>query len=390
MTVIYLEVLVIYREVIYLIRTLVRTRNGTLAGVYSAPYDQDFFLGVPYASSPLGGRRFQRPAPPEAWNDTKIVASYGPWCLGTSIGLAGFSQNNTGRMSEDCLHLNIIRPAGISRNANLPVLVWIHGGGWDEGSANDQRYNGSFIIQDSVQMGTPLIFVSFNYRLGLFGRLAGSAVEQAGLTNLVLHDQRQALAWIQANIAYFGGDTSRVTLMGESAGAICIGYHLVAYGGRDDGLFSAAIAQSGGPFSSIPSFRNATQREADFNLVLSTTGCAGAVDSLGCLRAAPAELLREASQYIPRFFTIDSTILTDSNLSLLPEGRFIHVPLLIGSNRKESTSFVQRGMSRPLNNHEDFAAFVNAAWGGHTLTNGAIETWGRLYQEEIDNPSAGA
>ncbi|PVI02700.1 alpha/beta-hydrolase [Periconia macrospinosa] len=85
-------------------------------------------------------------------------------------------------------------------------MVWVHGGGFLEGSANDARYNGSFIVETSVQMGTPVIFASFNYRLGAFGTVAGSAAEEAGITNLFLHDQRQALRWIQENIAAFGGD----------------------------------------------------------------------------------------------------------------------------------------------------------------------------------------
>ncbi|KAK7398673.1 hypothetical protein QQX98_011944 [Neonectria punicea] len=168
---------------------VVTTRNGTLVGVYSPPYHQDFFLGVPYASAPVGNLRFHRPTPPQAWNGTKAVSAYGPWCMGNSLNLAGFSQNSTSQMSEDCLHLNIIRPTGLSTKAQLPVLVWIHGGGWDEGSANDQRYNGTFIVQQSVRMHSPVVFVSFNYRLGIFGMMAGSVIEQAGLTNLVLHDQ---------------------------------------------------------------------------------------------------------------------------------------------------------------------------------------------------------
>jgi acetylcholinesterase len=170
---------------------LVVLPNGTLSGAYNDAYDQDFFLGVPYAAAPVGNLRFRRPEPPVAWgDDVRQADSYGPWCLGNRLNLAGFSQNATGEMSEDCLHVNIVRPArrGCESSPLLPVLVWIHGGSWSEGSANDFRYNGSFLVHNSVEMGTPIIFVSFNYRLSLFGRLTGPAVTDAGLANLLLHD----------------------------------------------------------------------------------------------------------------------------------------------------------------------------------------------------------
>lgn len=170
--------------------------NGTLIGSYNPSYHQDFFLGVPYAASPTGDGRLRMSTPPEAWKGTRVADSYGPWCFGNSIGLQGFSQNMTQRMSEDCLQLNLIRPAGTRVTDRLPVLVWVHGGGWQEGSPNDDRYNGSFILKRSKDMGMPIMFVSFNYRLGVFGMMAGSAVRRANVTNLGLHDQRQALAWI--------------------------------------------------------------------------------------------------------------------------------------------------------------------------------------------------
>ncbi|KAI8712950.1 hypothetical protein NCS52_01394700 [Fusarium sp. LHS14.1] len=306
----------------------VQLQNGTLVGVHNPDFNQDLFLGVPFAQPPTENLRFSKPAPPVAWSGIKIVTAYGPACIGNSLGLAGFSQNTTSMMSEDCLHINIVRPAGISRHSKLPVLAWIHGGAWMEGSANEPRYNGSFLVQASVQMNSPIIFVSFNYRLGVFGMLAGPVLEQASLTNLLLHDQRQALAWVQDNIAQFGGDPSHVTLMGESAGAGSIGFHLLAHGGRDDGLFHAAIAESGGPFSVYP-FRNSSQRKTDFDTVLDTTGCAKAIDSLACLRKAPEDLLRKASLQVQPYFTVDGDLIPDHNSRLLQSGQFLRVPLLI-------------------------------------------------------------
>lgn len=100
----------------------------------------------------------------------------------------------------------------------------------------------SFLVQESVGVGAPIIGITINYRLSGFGFLSGSALQKSGVMNLGLHDQRAALGWIQDNVAAFGGDPSRVTIQGESAGALSVGYHFLAYGGRDDSLFRAGIA----------------------------------------------------------------------------------------------------------------------------------------------------
>ncbi|KAL5585704.1 hypothetical protein FOVSG1_013396 [Fusarium oxysporum f. sp. vasinfectum] len=366
---------------------LVKLQNGTLEGLYNPTYHQDIFLGIPYASPPVGSLRLQKPTPPKAWNGTKMADSHGPWCMGNSMHLAGFSQTMPEDMSEDCLHLNIVRPSGTHANAKLPVLAWIHGGGLIEGSANDLRNNGSFLVRNSVQMNLPILFISFNYRLGVFGILAGSALENAGLTNLALRDQRQALIWIQENIARFGGDPSRVTIMGESAGAFSVGSHLLAYGGRDDGLFGAAIAESGGPFPFGLAASNETQNEAVFNGVLSTVGCTDAADPLECIRNAPANLLNSVNQPATTF-TVDGDILPDTNMRLLDDGRFVRVPILTGSNRNEGTAFEALFMPNPINTYEDFSANIKAYLERVTIDEQMIQAWSKLYQEEIDDPSA--
>ncbi|KAL2673548.1 hypothetical protein Neosp_011990 [[Neocosmospora] mangrovei] len=235
-------------------------------------------------------------------------------------------------------------------------------------------------------MNSPIIFVSFNYRLGVFGMLAGPVLEQAGLTNLLLHDQRQALAWVQDNIAQFGGDPSHVTLMGESAGAGSIGFHLLAHGGRDDGLFHAAIAESGGPFSVYP-FRNSSQRKTDFDTVLDTAGCAEAVDSLACLRKAPAELLRKVNLQVQPYFTVDGDLIPDRNSRLLQSGQFLRVPLLIGINRNEGTSFLSTALSGPFDTDEDFITFVKASIGDYEVPDHVLEIWLQEYQKEVVSPS---
>ncbi|KAF6822571.1 carboxylesterase family protein [Colletotrichum plurivorum] len=365
---------------------LVSLKNGTLAGTHNHNLNQDFFLGIPYAAPPIGDRRLRRPAPPEPWPGmTKTAYAYGPYCIGNDPQVPGIGQNIHPAMSEDCLHLNIIRPGGLPADANLPVLVWIHGGAFKYDSAADPRYNGSFLVRNSVEMGTPMIFASVNYRLGVFGMANGPQVEKAGLDNLLLRDQRQALSWIRENVRAFGGDPSRVTIAGESAGAASVGYHLLA---PDEGLFSGAIAQSGGPFPSV-SLHSEEERAMHFQILLNVTGCSGAEDALGCLRSVPAESLQKASLVLPYTMTLDGDLLPDAGSRLLKEGRFVEVPLLIGSTRNDGSSTLQFAMPGPLDTHGDFANMVAAVNNNHPLPEETTQKWADLYQQELHDPAAG-
>jgi len=134
-------------------------------------------------------------------------------------------------MSEDCLYLNVFRPCNDTLNASLPVAVWIHGGGLFMGGTNDRRYNLRFIIQNSIKMAKPMIGISFQCPLLGWGFLGGKGALAGGATNLGFRDQRIALHWIQENMDAFGGDPSKVTIWGESAGAQSVGAHFLAYNG---------------------------------------------------------------------------------------------------------------------------------------------------------------
>lgn len=302
--------------------------------------------------------------------------------MGVSLDLVGFDQNFTAPMSEDCLYLNIVRPAGISSNAKLPVMAWIHGGGFLEGSANDPRYNGSFIVDASVKMGTPIIFASFNYRLGAFGMLAGAAAEKSRSTNIFLHDQKQALAWIQENIAKFGGDPSKVTVFGESAGALSIGLHLYAYGGRDDRLFSAAIMESGNSYISSLITR-AEDKEASFREILNATNCMTAADKICCLRDAPATSLLKAAHFP---ISIDGDILVESGAKAMAQGHFLRVPTIIGSNRNEGTTLLRLFSHAPVNNYDGFQAVLKNVLPYSNVTGTESRTIWDLYQDAVTQP----
>lgn len=345
--------------------------NGTLIGTQNPKHNQDLFLGIPYAQPPLGDLRFNHPQPiNQSWSEKQAIA-YGPWCHSSPLTLPGFTQTGfEHEESEDCLTINVVRPSGVKDDARLPVLTWIHGGGLREGSGADQRYNMSFLIQESVKMGQPTIGVSFNYRLSGFGFLQGRAVNEDGVANLGLYDQRLALHWIQENILAFGGDPSRVTIQGESSGAVSVGHHFVAYGGRDDGLFHAGIAESGGPLSTS-AFISLDQQDLLYNDVLNATNCIDKEDTLQCLRSRPASTLKDAFQGVNYYPVMDGGMVTGFPSVALREGSFVKRPLLIGTNTNEGTAFSVTG-SLGVNNSADFRTMITQSSGGNGLTNTTV------------------
>ncbi|OAP65368.1 hypothetical protein AYL99_01340 [Fonsecaea erecta] len=334
----------------------VTVKNGSYHGFHNPTYNQDLFLGMPFAQPPTGDLRFRNPVSLNtSWTGSKNATQYSYACYG--YGSDDWVLGNP--VSEDCLTLNVIRPAGTQANADLPVGVWIYGGGGYMGSSLDPRYNLSFIVQQSVEMGKPFIGVSINYRLQAFGYLFGTAALKAGITNMGYRDQRLALQWIQENIAAFGGDPSKVTIWGESAGASSVGVQLLAYGGRDDRLFRGAIQESGGHISSTR-YTNATTWDKYYNNITRATNCSTASDTLACLRKVPIESLNavlnsSVTAQVPYWGPmVDNDMIIDTGTRQLLDGKFIKVPLLHGRNFDEGTSFATKG----INTTEEFLAGV--------------------------------
>lgn len=235
----------------------------------------------------------------------------------------------------------MVRPVGVPSITGLPVLAWIHGDGFQEDESADQRYNMSFIVQESVKMGKPLIAASFNYRLGGFGFLPGTSVNKSRVANLGLHDQRMALRLIQENIAAFGGDASRVTVQGQSAGAFSIGVHYLTNGEQDEELFHAAIAESGGPVLGTP-LTASDEQDVMYERILTDVGCLAMKDDLECRRSQDASELNQAfarasSSYVP---ILDADLVTGYTSVALREGRFPKRPLLIGTCYNEASSII--------------------------------------------------
>lgn len=334
----------------------VTVQNGSYTGLYNANYDQDLFLGLRYAQ-PASRFRLAEPLANASWSTPQPATSYPPSCVGFGSDDIGYE------LSEDCLFLNVIRPASTSPNDSLPVAVWIHGGGLVMGGSADRRYNLSFIVANSVELGTPMIAVSLNYRLSAFGFLHGEEALEAGIANNGFRDQRLALQWVHENIAAFGGDPDKVTIWGESSGAESVSAQVLAYNGRDDGLFRAAIGQSGfgGILSRYAGGFNATDKmQATYDLLVSNTSCTATatVSSLDCLRALPLDTLTAALNGTaagPWAPMLDGDFIADYPVNQLRDGRYPQVALMIGANVDEGSAFGQgRGPADgPVNTDAD-------------------------------------
>lgn len=180
--------------------------NGTYTGEHYAKLDQDIFRGLPYAQPPVENLRFEIPhSLNTSWKGVKKATRFSPSCVGDSGNTWGGDLD----VSEDCLTLNVVRPSDFGPGDKLPMVIWIHGGGFRAGGSSLASYNQSWIVQQSVRRRIPIIAVSIIYRLGAFGWLWSKEMEAIGASNLGLMDQRLAMRWVQENIAAFGGDPKK-------------------------------------------------------------------------------------------------------------------------------------------------------------------------------------
>ena len=233
-----------------------------------------------------------------------------------------------------------------------------------------RRYNLSFIVQNSVAIGKPIIGVSANYRLAALGFLFSTEVAGSGNTNLGLRDQRLALHWLQENIAAFGGDPTKVTIWGESAGAFDVGVHLMAYGGRDDKLFRAAVMESCTPISYTA--LNGTQSyQPLYDQIVQQVGCYNEIDTLQCLRTVPLTQLNAVIMNAPYNTsfqaTIDGDLIENFTSIQLADGDFVHVPIIIGFNTDEGTLFAAMG----INDDADFLNYLESKSTSYSQVQGS-------------------
>ncbi|KAI5304371.1 hypothetical protein KEM56_006564 [Ascosphaera pollenicola] len=356
--------------------------DATITG--AALLGVDSFKGIPFAEPPVGKNRLKTPEPIKKSLGHIKATNTGPACpqfifsveydqgliptdtLGKVMNLPIFQK--VANFDEDCLTLHIWRPSNVKPDAKLPVLFWIFGGGFEIGGSS--QYDGTQWVQASIAMGQPIIFVAVSYRVGGFGFLPGKEIKEAGVGNLGLLDQRMGLKWVSDNIASFGGDPDKVTIWGESAGAISVFEQMLLYGGdntyNNRKLFRAGIMNSG---SLVPAQdMDSPKAQAIFDTVADKAGCKGKDDVLECFRQldyltflnacnSVHSLMSYASvalSYVPR---PDGLSLPESPDILVKSGKFARVPMIIGDQEDEGTAFSLTTSN--ITNHDELVDYIH-------------------------------
>ncbi|KAG0695323.1 Alpha/Beta hydrolase protein [Suillus ampliporus] len=378
------------------------------------------FLGIRYAAPPVGDFRWAVPQPPSTISGVQQATTQPNQCYQAPIGTSSTNPFESTSMrkravsrstnpfestavsqSEDCLFLNVYTPGSevvANPSGGLPVVVWIHGGGYIQGAAS--LYSGADLIMESNH---DVITVIVQYRLGLFGFLPGEAVKEGGALNVGLLDQHYALQWVQAHISSFGGDPAKVTIWGESAGAGSVIQHVVAHGGNTQPpLFRSAITSS----AYLPSQYNYNDRipevifvhEVDVCGVLNATtrwctvkvvdgtNCSSSSDTLSCLRAADVNTLQTLNYDInlDGFFgtivfvpVVDGTFIVERPTVTISKGRLNGNRLLAVTNSHEGNRFVNQSITLDI---EDYVKMFFPTLGSAQAAGAAM-----MYQNQGSN-----
>nr|WP_321353175.1 carboxylesterase family protein [uncultured Methanoregula sp.] len=345
--------------------TVVKTGAGYVSGI-----NQDgmrVYHGIPFAAPPVGDLRWRPPAPVQPWEGIKQAKEYSATCPQAKNENALSSPGSVPlNMSEDCLYLNVWTPAK-SADEKLPVMVFFYGGGFTSVAGSMPAYNGTTLAEKGVIVVTP------NYRLGALGFLAHPQLDRESPYNVSgnygILDQQAALAWVQNNIAAFGGDPSRVTIFGQSAGGESNYVHLVSPLSR--GLYRQAIVESG-PFWSHGAIINATHSKeyaesfgTEYAQSLGYTG----PDAIVRMRTLSPETLINATPSSPSSFWSTHTVMFEPNVDgrVLPDtldNLFLNhkenpVPLMVGNNAGDGTTLGANANMTPA----EYRSFLKSRFG---------------------------
>ncbi|XP_065589240.1 fatty acyl-CoA hydrolase precursor, medium chain isoform X1 [Cyrtonyx montezumae] len=324
------------------------TKYGAVRGyqmkVDAAERSVNIFLGLPFAKPPVGPLRFSEPQPPEPWRGVRDATSYPPMCLQDKIVGQFVSDAVTIRKekvrlqtSEDCLYLNIYTPVSTESQEQLPVFVWIHGGGLVLGAASS--YDGSALAAfDNV------VVVAIQYRLGILGYFSTGDKHARG--NWGYLDQVAALQWIQENIMHFGGDPGSVTIFGESAGGVSVS--ALTLSPLAKGLFHNAISESGTSVGIL--FTEKPEQEAQ--RIAAAAGCekSSSAALVECLREKTEEEIEQITLKLPTMFIsacVDGVFLPMTPKQLLSQKEINAVPYIIGVNNCEFGWVIPKMMKFP-------------------------------------------
>ncbi|MEM7316411.1 MAG: carboxylesterase family protein, partial [Planctomycetota bacterium] len=329
------------------------TNYGPVQSTDSRDPSVEVFKGIPYAAPPVGELRWRPPQPPEKWSEVRTCDKFGPRSM---------QKNERPGQSEDCLYLNVWKPREATAEKR-PVMVWIHGGGFTQGSAQRKGYNGTQLAKRGV------VLVSINYRLGALGFMTHPALSaespHGSSGNYAILDQIHALKWVRDNIANFGGDPNNVTIFGESAGGTSV--YLLTATPLSKGLFHRAILES--PWLDPAIFRdlkkesengaaaeldgeeqvrklfgresnedgNSQPSEADKAPGFGEPG----LQVLAKLRALPAdEVVKKIKQRWP--VATDGWVFPKTPYQIYADGEQHDIPVIVGTNRDEGTMFTPK------------------------------------------------
>ncbi len=316
----------------------VKTTGGLVRGTATQDGRIRIFKGIPFAAPPVGEGRWQAPRPAAPWQGVRDGTNFGAACVqGAVFGDISFKER-----SEDCLTLNIWTPARSARE-RLPVMVWIHGGGFQAGGGGEPRHDGEAFARKGV------VLVTINYRLGVFGFFAHPELtRESGRNasgNYGMLDQVAALRWVQENIAAFGGNPKNVTIFGESAGSFSVSALMATPLAK--GLFHKAIGESGAYFtagSTLPLLSLAASEQAGVKFAASM-----GVESVTALRAKSSGEVLQAAMKTRQWFSpnVDGYFLTEDVWTTFGAGRQHDVPLLAGWNADESRAGVVLAKRKP-------------------------------------------
>jgi carboxylesterase type B len=333
--------------------------------------DIEVFLGIPYAQDTSGENRFKpprpiRPAPGSTIDGTKP----GPACpqplgqLSPPLALVNITE-----VSENCLNLNIARPKLDRRAKKLPVLIWLHGGSFWYGSSSEPTTAPEGLIRQSVLNGAPVMHVSLNYRLGLFGFAQSNTLKSEGSENAGLRDQRLAIEWVREHITTFGGDPENITILGQSSGGLAVGMQILAYGGTKPLPFQRGSAQSQ---SNEPGITANFTIDA-MTVLAQNVSCVSddihSPDVIACLREKDTDTLLKASIatyasdiahnigdiWLP---VVDGDFLPDAPSKLIADGRFGNATFMTGWTQSDLNFYTNTSIATAQDTYDFIRAYL--------------------------------
>ncbi len=337
----------------------IRVEGGLISG--AAADGVRIFKGIPFAAPPMGELRWKAPQPVVAWDGVRKCEAFGPECPQASYPTSSMYFSPPQKQSEDCLYLNVWTAA--RSGERRPVMVWIHGGALTRGSGANRVYDGTALAKKGV------VLVTINYRLGPLGYLAHpeltSESPQHSSGNYGVLDQIAALKWVQKNIAAFGGDSSRVTIFGESAGSWSV--NILVATPLAKGLFHRAIGESGGQFGPGTYLKEDRDKLPSAEKIGAAFAKAVGASSLKELRALPAEKIIEVffnDAEGRKFRTqpiVDGWVLPDEIRTIFAQGKQNDIPVIVGSNANEMTTLTPpASVPRTL---EDYRKRIESQYG---------------------------